>query len=447
MKVLLVTLYFPPAGGGGVQRPLKFATHLPELGIETHVLAPDDPKWIHRDDELPPPTLAWVHRVKFIGPEGRRPAEELHGTMGLERYTRQASLLGRRLLLPDENVTYNLTAIPAAIKIVREEGIDVVVTTSPPPSIHFIGAAVKRATGARWVADLRDSLVAHPHRDSQKLSVRVKEQGLHAVASLVARQADASVAVSEAIAAEMRTKNPRGPVLTIPNGSDFEDFAGMDYEPSAEQVPDHARGLVLRQARSEAVPDGAVTRGRGRRALRRRLPGRRPRVVGGDHGSHRPRPLRLASPGARATARLRGAAAPDPRRRRSRQGSPLREGLRVPGCRAPDPRGRPVRRRSSRPDPRDRRRRRRRPDGHRRDRTRADRHARPLARGQALRLAALAGVEDEARPPHPRPGARRPPAHLDSPHEPVHTRDASHGLSPDMPEAPSGSRAVAVTLP
>ena len=48
MKVLLVTLYFPPAGGGGVQRPLKLATHLPELGIETHVLAPDDPKWIHR---------------------------------------------------------------------------------------------------------------------------------------------------------------------------------------------------------------------------------------------------------------------------------------------------------------------------------------------------------------------------------------------------------------
>ena len=73
MKVLLVTLYFPPAGGGGVQRPLKFATHLPGLGIETHVLAPDDPKWIHRDDELPTPTLAWVHRVRFVGPKGRKP--------------------------------------------------------------------------------------------------------------------------------------------------------------------------------------------------------------------------------------------------------------------------------------------------------------------------------------------------------------------------------------
>jgi glycosyltransferase involved in cell wall biosynthesis len=235
MKVLLVTLYFPPAGGGGVQRPLKLATHLPELGIETHVLAPDDPKWVHRDDELPPPTLAWVHRVRFIGPEGRRPAEELHGTMGLERYRRQASLIGRRLLLPDENVTYNLTAIPAAIRIAREEGIDVVVTTSPPASVHFIGATVKRATGARWVADLRDSLVAHPHRDSQKLAVRVKEQGLGAVASLVARQADAVVAVSDAIAEEVRARNPRGPVVTIANGSDFEDFAGLDYRPGADR--------------------------------------------------------------------------------------------------------------------------------------------------------------------------------------------------------------------
>ena len=229
MKVLLVTLYFPPAGGGGVQRPLKMATHLPGLGIETHVLAPDDPKWIHRDDELPTPTLAWVHRTRFIGPRGRRPAEELHGTAGLERYVRQAALVGRRLLVPDENVSWNLTAIPAAIRLVRQEGIDVVITTSPPGSNHLIGAAAKRATGVRWVADLRDSLVAHPHRDAQRLLVRAKEQGQHAVARLVAQQADAIVTVSDAIADEVRAREPRGPVVTISNGSDFEDFAGLEY--------------------------------------------------------------------------------------------------------------------------------------------------------------------------------------------------------------------------
>ena len=114
-------MYFPPAGGGGVQRTLKTATHLPALGIETHVLAPDDPKWVHRDDELQPPTQAWVHRARYVGPRGRLPAQELYGKHGLERAGIQARLFGRRLLVPDENVPWNLTAIPAAIRIARSE--------------------------------------------------------------------------------------------------------------------------------------------------------------------------------------------------------------------------------------------------------------------------------------------------------------------------------------
>jgi glycosyltransferase involved in cell wall biosynthesis len=240
VKVLLVTMYFPPSGGGGVQRPLKFATHLPELGIETHVLAPDDSKWIHRDDDLPPPTLAWVHRAHYLGPKGRKPAEELHGTQGIERLGRHVQLAGRRLLVPDENVSWNLTAIPAALRIVKREQIDVVVTTSPPSSVHLVGAAVKRATGIPWVADLRDSVVAHPHRSAERLAVRVKEQGEHAVAKLITRNADAIVAVSEAIAEEMRERSPKGPVVTIANGSDFDDFAGIERHESSRFRITHA---------------------------------------------------------------------------------------------------------------------------------------------------------------------------------------------------------------
>jgi glycosyltransferase involved in cell wall biosynthesis len=232
VKVLLVSLYFPPAGGGGVQRTLKTATHLPALGVETHVLAPDDPKWVHRDDELQPPTQAWVHRARYVGPAGRRPAQELHGKKGIERARTHAKLFGRRLLVPDENVPWNLTAIPAAIRIVRHEGIDVVITTSPPSSVHLIGAAVKKATGVKWVADLRDSLVANPHRRAESLLVRTKEQGEHVVARLVARNADAITCVSDAIADELRERAPRGSVVTISNGSDFDDFAGLERHES-----------------------------------------------------------------------------------------------------------------------------------------------------------------------------------------------------------------------
>jgi glycosyltransferase involved in cell wall biosynthesis len=204
------------------------------------VLAPDDPRWIHRDDDPMPPMLAWVHRARYIGPKGRKPAEELHGTQGLERFTKQAQLAGRRLLVPDENVSWNLTAIPTAIRIVKREQIDVVITTSPPSSVHLVGAAVKRVTGIPWVADLRDSVVAHPHRHTERLLVRAKEQGEHAVAKLIAHSASAIIGVSDAITEEMRERNPKGPVVTIANGSDFDDFAGLEHKPSERLRITHA---------------------------------------------------------------------------------------------------------------------------------------------------------------------------------------------------------------
>jgi glycosyltransferase involved in cell wall biosynthesis len=228
MRVLLVTMYFPPAGGGGVARPLKTATHLPELGIDMHVLAPDDPKWLHRDEELAPPPGVRVHRARYVGPRGRLPGEELHGLEGTDRLLRQAALFSRRLLLPDEFVTWGATAIPAARRIVRDEQIDVLLTTSPPASVNLIGAAVKQATGVPWVADLRDSIAANPDRNVERLSVRVKEQGQALVARLVARYADAVVGVSETIAEEASELGAED-VHVIPNGCDFDDFEGLEY--------------------------------------------------------------------------------------------------------------------------------------------------------------------------------------------------------------------------
>src|SRR6266542_4018569 len=256
MKLLLVTMYFPPAGGGGVQRPLKFATHLPALGIETHVLAPDDPKWVHVDADLQPPTQAWIHRAHYLGPRSRRLADELHGRHGLDRLSRHARSLTSRLLVPDENVTWNLTAIPTALRIVRQEGIDVVLTTSPPNSVHLIGATVKRATGARWVADLRDSIAAHPHRRVENAAARAKEKVSEQVARLVARQADAIVAASEAIAEEARGLDPRGAVVPILNGADFDDavcrFVG-DFRPADREWAEEL-GLGDRLELLEYVP-------------------------------------------------------------------------------------------------------------------------------------------------------------------------------------------------
>jgi glycosyltransferase involved in cell wall biosynthesis len=230
-KVLIICFYFPPAGGGGVQRPLKLARYLPELGIETHVLAPTDPRWIHRDTELPIPEQARVHRAPYLGPRGRLPAEELFGLSGFNRLWRRALLTPRRLLIPDENTLWLVTALPAALRIIRREKIDVVLTTSPPSSVHVLGATLKRLTGVHWVADLRDSIVAKPDRNVERALVRAKELGHRRVARLIARQADAIVCVTPTIAEEMRTLGARGEIEMIPNGADLDDFAGVAYTP------------------------------------------------------------------------------------------------------------------------------------------------------------------------------------------------------------------------
>ena len=392
-------MYFPPAGGGGVQRSLKLAQYLPALGVETHVLAPDDPKWVHTDSEVRVPTQAWVHRARYLGPRARKPAEELAAADGLDRALVQAQVTARRLLLPDASVTWNLTAIPAAIRIVRREGIDVVITTSPPPSVHFVGAAVQKATGARWIADLRDPLVANQHRRDDTTAARARQAAVEQVARLVARQADAVTCVSEAIADEVRGLGARGAVRVISNGCDFDDFAGLEYTPGSA-LPHHPHGKLLRQARSEAVPAGVPRREPRRgRAVRRRLPLVRPRV-GGDARSRRsPRARRLPPAHGRTPrpARLRGAAPAHPRRGRARQGRPLGEGVRVHRRRPADPRRRSPGRGCGEAHPGDglgRRRRARRRRGHARrargaalalrERRPSLRRAREARRGQAL---------------------------------------------------------------
>lgn len=240
MKVLIVSLYFPPAGGPGVLRPLKTAAHLTDLGFDVHVLAPDDPKWVHRDDSLRPPPGITVHRARNLGPRARVPRDELYGRTGLDRVRRKASLAFRGLLVPDASVLWNATAIPAALRIVRREGIDVLLTTSPPGSVHLVGAAVRRSTPARWVADLRDPLVGFAQR-------RREIRGEGALARLVARRADVLVAASRAIADEMENFVAGIGVHVVENGCDFDEFDGLEYAPADRFRVTHAGSFFGRR--------------------------------------------------------------------------------------------------------------------------------------------------------------------------------------------------------
>jgi glycosyltransferase involved in cell wall biosynthesis len=236
LRVLIVSFYFPPAGGGGVQRVLALCRNLPDLGFEVHVLAPDDPKWEAHDpgllDEVPASTI--VHRARYRGPSQRQsPAARLAEAEGAHRLALRGRLAGRRLLLPDPEVVWWPDAVRVGTRVAREHHIDAVLSTSPPASVHLIGAAIARRAGARLVTDFRDSWLAHPHRRYERRSVRAKRAAEARMARRLMRRTDAITAVTDAIRAEAVSLAPPGvPAAIVPNGVDFAAFEGLPYEPS-----------------------------------------------------------------------------------------------------------------------------------------------------------------------------------------------------------------------
>jgi glycosyltransferase involved in cell wall biosynthesis len=233
MRVLIVSFYFPPAGGGGVQRVLKLCRHLPELGVEVDVLAPDDPKWGAVDPGLAagiPPTTT-VHRARYRGPShAQTPAARLAAAHGVRALGVRAALLGRSLLLPDPEIAWFADAVRAGTRAVREREIDVVLSTSPPNSSHVITAAIARRTGVPHVADFRDSWLANPHRRYERRSVRAKRAVEGRIARAALRRVAAVSAVTPSIAEEAAALAPPGtPVRVVANGCDFDEFDGLAY--------------------------------------------------------------------------------------------------------------------------------------------------------------------------------------------------------------------------
>ena len=236
MRALIVSYYFPPAGGGGVQRVLKLCKHLPALGWDVDVLAPDDPKWVAHDPGLAAdiPAGTVVHRARYRGPSDESSAADvLAGAEGLRGVATRAGLYGRQLLVPDPRVVWVPDAARAAVRLVRERSASVVLTTSPPSSAHMIGNLVARRTGVPWIADLRDSWLANPHRRYDRRSVRAKRAVLETMARRTFAKVSALTAVTATIADEARALAPAGtPSAVISNGCDFDEFAGLEHTPS-----------------------------------------------------------------------------------------------------------------------------------------------------------------------------------------------------------------------
>ncbi|MBN8589296.1 MAG: glycosyltransferase [Rhodothermia bacterium] len=168
-NILVIAYYFPPSGGPGVQRSLKFVRYLPDYGWMPTVLTvnPEDAAFPAVDEsllkEIPP--MVEVARTSAFNPfeiyarlTGRTEQLVTVGTLHAAKNTKERLIqwLRANLFIPDARIGWNRSAIKKAFHLLKERNFDAILTTSPPHSTHLIGRRLHQKTGVPWVADFRD---------------------------------------------------------------------------------------------------------------------------------------------------------------------------------------------------------------------------------------------------------------------------------------------------
>jgi glycosyltransferase involved in cell wall biosynthesis len=221
-KILFIAYHFPPAGGGGVQRSLKFVKYLPESGYLPVVLtieAPDDRRWTPTDQALldEVPEAVKVHRVAI--------PDEVHVPGKLERAARE--LLGMRSRFGQ---AWMSRVIEAGTRIAEEEKPDLIFVTMSPFDGADASAEISRRTGIPWVADLRDpwaldEFQLHRTRWHRALEKSQMAKSLESAALVIMNTPESARRVKDALPRLRSNK-----VVSLTNGYDASDFSG-EVEP------------------------------------------------------------------------------------------------------------------------------------------------------------------------------------------------------------------------
>ena len=241
-KVLVITYYWPPSGGAGVQRFLKFVKYLPGFGLDPVVLTCSNPTYPIQDPTLTAdiPDGVPVHYARTIEPfgvygrmSGMSPEQAANPATVLGSWDNSLQRMARwfraNLFVPDARIGWVPFARLKARKLIREYGIDTVITTGPPHSTHFAGSWLKRKTGIRWVADFRDPWTDIHYNRALPRTRFIRNCDLRMETSIL-RDADEITVTAPGTARYFSQKVDRT-YHTIPNGFDPDDFSKSDPSP------------------------------------------------------------------------------------------------------------------------------------------------------------------------------------------------------------------------
>jgi len=234
-KVLIVTYYWPPSGGSGVQRWLKFIKYLRKFDIEPVVYTPKNPDISLFDTSLQKdiPNNLTVLQRRIFEPYAlfrlfaRRKTNFGVGFTSFEghppnRFTRLSIWIRGNCFIPDPRVLWVKPSIRFLKEYICKNGIVAIVTTGPPHSMHLIGMALKKKLNIAWVADFRDPWTNIDFIDNLKLNSRSLAKHLH-LEKQVVESADCVVVVSPQMKKDFEGYKPKQ-VEVITNGFDADDF-------------------------------------------------------------------------------------------------------------------------------------------------------------------------------------------------------------------------------
>ncbi len=242
-RVLIISYYWPPTGGSGVQRWVKFAKYLPQEGWQPVVYTPENPEQLAVDESLAAeiPAEAEIVRTRIVEPyelykkflkgSGHsKEAVEVNPVNAQNKsFVQKAAMWVRgNLFRPDPRCLWIRPSVRFLKKYLEEHPVDLIVSTGPPQSMHLIGMKLARETGLPWIADFRDPWTRIFYFKHLSMT-RATEKWHERMEKKVLDEATRVVAVSPLVQQDFQAMTST-PVELITNGFDECDFSEAEKE-------------------------------------------------------------------------------------------------------------------------------------------------------------------------------------------------------------------------
>lgn len=253
-RVLIISYYWPPSAGSGVQRWLKLSKYLPENGWQPVIYTPENPDFDLKDESLLKDIAPEVEIVKRKIFEPYQIARLLTGkkklNTGLVSKKKNQGFLSKKLnwirgnvFIPDPRAIWVKPSVRYLKNYLKNNPVDAIITTGPPHSMHLIGLGLKKHLNLPWIVDIRDPFSKLDFLDTFNISPRARKR-YQKLESMVLNSCDKVVATSYSMP-EMLVPFDHSKFQTITNGYDADDFNAKSFakSESGELVIYHA-GLL-----------------------------------------------------------------------------------------------------------------------------------------------------------------------------------------------------------